>query len=386
MIKEHFSHLTGPKRLMQGNEACANGALYAGLNFYAGYPITPSTEIAEILSARLPEVGGIFIQMEDEIASLAACIGAAVTGAKAMTATSGPGFSLMQENIGYALMTETPCVIVNVQRLGPSTGLPTAPAQGDIMQARWGTHGDHEAIVLVPASVEEVFLLTVSAFNLAEKLRTPVIILMDEVVAHMREGAVIPQSGELEIISRSQPDTLPADYVPYRPGDNDVPVLASFGTGYRYHITGLFHDEDGFPTGKPGEIEGQIRRLQRKINNNKELYSCCEEYLVEDAEILLVSYGGSARSAKAAVREARKCGMKVGLFRPVTLWPFPEDQLRKACSLSRRVITAEMNLGQVAGVVRGVLAKDVHVQPVCHVDGTLIPPQKILTAIKEGGR
>lgn len=374
------------KKLMQGNEACVAGALYAGLNFFAGYPITPSTEIAETLAKKLPAIGGNFIQMEDEIASIAACIGASLAGAKAMTATSGPGFSLMQENIGYAIMTEIPCVIVNVQRLGPSTGGPTAPAQGDVMQARWGTHGDHEMVVLTPAGVEEVFILTVKAFNISESLRTPVILLMDEVIAHMREGASPPEAGELPVVVRKEPTEPPAKYLPFKPQEDLVPVPAALGTGYRYHVTGLYHDETGFPTSNPEKIDGLVRRLKNKIMLNKDKFSFYEEYLTDDAEIVIISYGASARSAKAAVNEARAGGVRAGLLRLITLWPFPSTDISRICANARAVITAEMNLGQIYAEVCRVLDSAQRSISVTHVDGTLIQPQKILTAIKEAAK
>ena len=370
------------RQLVQGNQACAAGALYAGVNFFAGYPITPSTEIAEILARQLPQSGGTFIQMEDEIASIAACIGGSLAGHKAMTATSGPGFSLMQENLGYAIMTEVPCVVVNVQRLGPSTGGPTSPAQGDVMQARWGTHGDHEMIVLTPATVEEAFTLTVQAFNIAEALRTPVILLMDEVVAHMREGAVFPKTGELSVEKRREPDVSPEEYLPYQAGSDYVPVLATFGTGYRYHITGLYHDETGFPSNHPQTIEKLIHRLQNKILLNAEKYTFFEEYNTADADIIVVSYGSSARSAKAAVREARKVGIRAGLLRLITLWPFPAEAVARVCSNAQTVITAEMNLGQMHCEVSRLLSDNQRAVSLSHVDGTLIPPQKILSAIR----
>ncbi|MDW7651397.1 MAG: 2-oxoacid:acceptor oxidoreductase subunit alpha [Bacillota bacterium] len=375
--------MTKPRRLMQGNEACAAGALYAGLDFFAGYPITPSTEIAEILASRLPENGGRFIQMEDEISSIAACIGASVTGAKAMTTTSGPGFSLMQENLGYAIMTETPCVVANVQRLGPSTGGPTSPSQGDVMQARWGTHGDHEMVVLTPASVEETFTLTVKAFNIAEYLRTPVILLLDETIAHMREGAALPEPGEIEVISRSNPAASKKDYKPFKPGLNLVPTPAPFGTGYRYHITGLYHDETGFPTAQPQAIEKLILRLRDKIQKNMEPFVFYETHLTDDADTIVISYGGSARPAKTAVEEARKSGIRAGLLRLITLWPFPEHIVRQICADAKTVITAEMNLGQISGEVRRALYGSERVKSVTHIDGTLIPPQKILSAVRE---
>lgn len=371
------------RRLMQGNEACAAGALYAGLNFYAGYPITPSTEIAEILAKRLPESGGSFIQMEDEIASIAACIGASLTGAKTMTATSGPGFSLMQENLGYAIMTEIPCVVVNVQRLGPSTGGPTAPAQGDVMQARWGTHGDHEMVVLTPASVEEVFTLTVQAFNIAEMLRTPVILLMDEVIGHMREGALTPEPGDFHIEARREPSQPRDSYRPYKPGLDLVPSPASFGSGYRYHVTGLYHDEAGYPTGNPQEIDSLIRRLRAKIVKNREKYMFFEEYLTEDADVVVVAYGASARSARAAVENARADGIRAGMLRLITLWPFPSEEVSRSCRNAKAVVTAEMNLGQIHSEVCRVLGPGQRTVSVTHVDGTLLPPQKIEHAVRE---
>lgn len=375
--------MTEPMRLMQGNEACVAGALYAGLSFFAGYPITPSTEIAEILAKRLPQIGGKFIQMEDEIASLAACIGASLTGAKVMTATSGPGFSLMQENLGYAIMTETPCVIVNVQRMGPSTGAPTSPSQGDVMQARYGTHGDHEIIVLTPSSVQETFTLTVKAFNLAELLRSPVILLMDEIVGHMREGFLLPGEGELPVVTRAIPIAGMKDYRPYRAEKNGVPIVAPFGAGYRFHVTGLFHGEDGFPSNKPQDIEYLLNRLHSKIDKHKDHYSFFEEYHTENAEIIVVAYGGTARSAQAAVDAARSQGIKAGLLRLITLWPFPEKEVKRVCTQARSVVSAEMNMGQISRELERVLGGDASLHKVTHIDGTLLPPQKILSKIQE---
>jgi 2-oxoglutarate/2-oxoacid ferredoxin oxidoreductase subunit alpha len=374
--------MTDSIKLMQGNEACVAGALYAGLRFYAGYPITPSTEIAELLARQLPKHCGTFIQMEDEIAGIAACIGASLTGVRAMTATSGPGFSLMQENLGFAVMAEVPLVVVNVQRLGPSTGGPTAPGQGDVMQARWGTHGDHEMIALTPAGVQEVFTLTVEAFNIAETLRCPVILLMDEVIGHMREGAVLPAAGELPVQRRREPDEDPADYRPFSPGPDGVPSPAALGSGYLYHTTGLYHDENGMPTANPAIVEGLILRLRDKVLANRQRYLFYETVATEDADIVVVSYGCSARSARAAVEAARGEGIRAGLLRLVTLWPFPEDMVRQVCRNARVVITAEMNLGQVHTEVRRAL--DCHQRAVSlpHVDGTMLPPQKILAEIR----
>jgi len=367
---------------MQGNEACAEGALVAGCRFFAGYPITPSSEIPEILARKLPIVGGIFIQMEDEIASISAIIGASVGGLKAMTATSGPGFSLMQENIGYAAMTEIPCVIVNVQRAGPSTGLPTSPAQGDVMQARWGTHGDHPIIVLCPSSVQETFELTVTAFNFSEKYRTPVILLMDEIVAHMREKIAIPEPGDVEVIDRLQPHVPPEWYFPYEEAAADVPPLVSFGEGFRYHITGLHHDRAGFPTERQDEINPWLERLFGKIERNVADIALYEEQNTKDARDLVVAYGSTARSAMRAVRLAREHRRKVGFLRPKTIWPFPERALELAAQHARRVIVPEMNLGQLALEVERIVGRN-RVRRVNRADGAMITPEQIMSAIQE---
>ncbi|NHM28654.1 2-oxoacid:acceptor oxidoreductase subunit alpha [Desulfofundulus sp. TPOSR] len=370
-------------RLMQGNEAVVEGALAAGVRFFAGYPITPSTEIAELMAERLPGLGGKFIQMEDEIASMAAVIGASLAGVKALTATSGPGFSLKQENIGYAAMAEIPCVIVNVQRWGPSTGIPTAPAQGDVMQARWGTHGDHPVIVLCPASVREAYMLAIRAVNLSEKYRVPVILLMDEVIGHMRERVVLPQAGEVEVIERKKPAVEPKDYYPYRPGDDGVPPMANFGDGYRYHVTGLVHDEKGNPTTDPQVAESLILRLHRKIYDHLDDVVTAEGYQLEDAEVVVVAYGAVARSAKRAVKDARAAGIKAGLFRPVTIWPFPEKEVAELAGRVRHIIVAEMNLGQLKGEVERAVQGRVRVTGVNRLNGELITFDEILSAIKE---
>jgi 2-oxoglutarate ferredoxin oxidoreductase subunit alpha len=349
-------------KLVQGNEACVEGALAAGMRFYAGYPITPSTEIAEICSQKLPKLGGKFIQMEDELASMAAIIGASLAGVKSMTATSGPGFSLMQENIGYAAIAEIPCVIVNVQRGGPSTGLPTSPAQGDVMQARWGTHGDHPAIALTPNSVQETFEYTVKAFNLAEKYRTPVILLMDETVGHMREKMTFKNISQIEIVNRKKPSCKPEDYVAYRPDEDMIPPMASFGEGYRYHVTGLTHDETGFPTNSSHVSEGLIRRIVDKVEKNIDNFSYYEEYRLEDAEIVIIAYGGVSRSAKSAVDELRKQNIKAGLFRPITIWPFLEKQIYMVSQAAKEIYVAEMNLGQYSLEVERVACKNCRVK------------------------
>lgn len=371
-------------RLMQGNRACVEGALAAGMNFYAGYPITPSTEIAEISSERLPMLGGKFIQMEDEIASIAATVGAALSGAKAMTATSGPGFSLKQEGIGYGIITETPCVIVNVQRGGPSTGLPTAPAQGEIMQAKWGTHGDHSIIALYPYSVKEIYDTTIRAFNLAEKYRTPVILLLDEVIGHMREKIELGGNHGIEIINRKGPSCPPEEYKPYRVNEGDiVPEMAKFGEGYRYHITGLVHSESGFPSGNGKVAEDLINRLVDKIEDNVDDIVQVDEYLLDDAEVAIVAFGATARSAKSAIDELRKEGVKIGLLRPITIWPFAEKQLVQLAKKVKRIVVVEMNLGQYFLEVDRVAKKYTEVEKYGRVHGELITPEEIISFIKE---
>jgi 2-oxoglutarate ferredoxin oxidoreductase subunit alpha len=369
-------------QLLQGNHAAALGALAAGCRFFAGYPITPSSEIAEFLSRELPKLGGKFIQMEDEIASIAAVIGASVGGLKAMTATSGPGFSLMQENIGYAVMAEIPCVIINVMRVGPSTGLPTSPSQGDVMQARWGTHGDHPIVALAPASVRETFELTVTAFNLAEKYRTPVIVLMDEVVAHMREKVSFPEIGQEDIVNREMPTVPPEWYEPFGNPPSDVPPLAPFGEGYRYHITGLLHDPRGFPTSRLDEIQPWLERVFRKIDRNLEEICLWEEDGIEDARVLVVAYGSTARSARQAVKIARaRYGRKVGLLRLKTLWPFPEVVVERAAEHVQRVIVAEMNLGQIALEVERIVGRS-KVLRIGRADGRMVTPGQIVDAMR----
>lgn len=368
---------------LQGNEACAHGAIYAGCRFFAGYPITPSTEVAEVMAKELPRVGGAFIQMEDEIAAMAAVIGASLTGAKVLTATSGPGFSLKQENIGYACITEVPCVIINVMRGGPSTGMPTGPSQSDVMQAKWGTHGDHPAICLVPASVQELFTETVRAFNLAEKYRTPVTVMPDEIVGHMRERIVFPEPGELQVIDRTRPSVGPDDYKPYDTRFGDVPPLASFGSDYRFHVTGLNKAEDGFPTTRAEIVQAEEERQLRKIDDAIDDIVTFEEYLLDDAEVAVVAFGSIARSARYAVNEARKAGIKAGLFRIITYWPFPERQIRALSERVRAIITPEMNLGMTIHEVRRCVEGRAPVSGIFRVDGEPIGPGEIFAAIRE---
>ena len=373
------------KKFMQGNEACAEGAFYAGCRFFAGYPITPSTELLEIAAARLPKMGGVFIQMEDEIASISAIIGGSVGGMKSMTATSGPGFSLMQEGLGFACMTEVPCVIVNVMRCGPSTGSPTGPSQSDVMQAKWGTHGDHPAIVLTPASVQELFYETVRAFNLSEQYRMPVIILYDEIVGHMREAITLPAPGEVEVIDRLRPTCSPNEYKPYDTHHGDVAPLAAYGDGYRFHVTGLYHGEDGFPTNNTKLIEETAKRLLRKVDNNRDKICKNEEFYLDDAEIAVFAYGVSAKSAKFAVKELRRKGIKVGLLRPLTIWPFPEKAVEELSKRVRAIIVPEMNLGQIVYEVERVAQGRCEVKGVLRADTEPIKPAQIIESITGNG-
>jgi 2-oxoglutarate/2-oxoacid ferredoxin oxidoreductase subunit alpha len=368
---------------LQGNEAAAQGALYAGCTFFGGYPITPSTEVAEVMSAELPKIGGKFIQMEDEIGAMASVIGASLTGAKVLTATSGPGLSLKQELIGYACIAETPCVIVNVMRGGPSTGMPTGPSQSDVMSAKWGTHGDHPAICLTPASVQELFEETVRAFNLAEKYRTPVMVMPDEIVAHMRERIVFPEPGELEVIDRTAPSVAPEQYKPYDTSFGDVPPLAAFGSGYRFHVTGLNKGQDGFPTTKAAWVQAEEERQVRKVDANVDDIVQFEEYELDDAEVAVVAFGSTSRSARYAVNEARKQGIKAGLFRIKTFWPFPEKQINALAGKVKAIITPEMNLGMCTDVVKGCVEGKAPVVGIFRVDGEPINPGQILDKIKE---
>jgi 2-oxoglutarate ferredoxin oxidoreductase subunit alpha len=376
--KSHLKEL-----LLQGNEAVVEGALRAGCRFFAGYPITPATEISEILSIKLPQVDGTFIQMEDEIASLGAVVGASLAGVKAMTATSGPGFSLMQENLGFAIITEVPCVIVNVMRGGPSTGLPTFPSQSDLMQSRWGTHGDHPAIVLSASTVRECYDMTIKSFNFSEKFRTPVILLIDEVIAHMREKIVLSDREDVEIYNRVKPSVPPEWYIPYEDTPSGIPAMANFGEGYRYHVTGLTHDIRGFPTSRSDEIGPFIARLHRKISQHFSEIQMAEFFQTEDAEITIVAYGCVARSAKRAVIEAREKGVRVGLLKLVTIWPFVRSAVEKMLQNSKILIVPEMNMGQISREVKRVNRGMAKVFTLNKVDGTIITPKEILNRIAE---
>lgn len=370
-------------RFVQGNEACALGAIYAGLRFFAGYPITPSTEIAESLAELLPTVGGKFVQMEDEISSMCAVCGASLAGAKAMTATSGPGFSLKQEAIGYAVMTEIPCVVVNAQRGGPSTGLPTEVSQGDVMQARWGSHGDHAMIALTASSVQDTFEITVEAFNMAETYRTPVIILSDAEVAHMREKLVIPEPGELHVVERLLTEVKPGvSYHPYLPREDGRLPMSDFGGHHRFNVTGLHHDIWGFPTQNAEIIENLNRHLYDKIENRSAQLARWKEYDLEDAETVIISYGSSARSARQHVFDRRRRGEKLGLLELQTIWPFPKELVREKTKSARTVIVAEMNMGQVCGMVKSVVERPERVYLANRIDGRLITPEDIAKCIR----
>jgi len=366
--------------LISGNEAVALAAIRAGCRFFAGYPICPSTEIMENLAKLLPEAGGVFIQMEDEISSIAAVLGASLAGKKAMTATSGPGFSLMQENLGFGYMAEIPCVIVDSQRVGPSTGLPTKPAQGDIMQSAWGTHGDHPAVVFYPSGVEEAYHETIRAFNWSERLRTPVILLLDEFISHMRESVEIPS--HVEVWDRKLPQVSPEDYNAYKPENDDVPLIANFGDGYRFHVTGLYHDETGFPTTNTLVVMETVKRLKRKVDRVKKELEKNEFFMIEDAEIVVVSFGSLARTAKRAVKLAREEGIKAGLMKIITLWPSPAETLRKISLNKKAIIVAEMNMGQYVFEVERVVKDIVPVFPLNNVTGNLMHPLMVFKKIK----
>lgn len=373
----------GKTVLMQGNEACVEGAIAAGMRFFAGYPITPSTEIAENSAVRLPQVGGKFIQMEDEISSMAAVIGASAAGVKAMTASSGPGFSLKQENLGYACIAEIPCVVVDVQRSGPSTGLPTSPSQADVMQARWGTHGDHPVICISPSSVRETYDLAIRCFNLAEKYRTPVIFLMDEIVGHLREGIEIPDSKDIEIINRPVRKYAKQNGLPYHVEEGKcVPEMRPFGQGQRYHITGLAHNESGFPTNSKEEAGKLFRRLLDKINDNRDDIVQVEQTLCDDAEVAVVCFGGTARAAITAVKNAREKGIKAGMFRPITVWPFPDKELEELSKKVKRIVVAEHNDGQILLEVQRIVKDNCEVDFIGRIDGSVMTPREILTKIE----
>ncbi len=370
-------------KFVQGNEACVEGALYAGIDFFAGYPITPSTEIAELLSRRLPQKGGKFIQMEDEIASICAILGASLTGHKVMTATSGPGFSLKQEAIGYACMAEIPCVIVNVQRGGPSTGNPTHVGQGDINQARWGTHGDHSIIALTASNHQDVFEMTIEAFNLAETYRTPVILLFDEAVGHMREKLVIPEKNEIPIVNRLRTALKKGvDYHPYLPREDGRLPMSDFGGDRRYNVTGLLHDMWGFPSNDPKVVEGLLHHLNDKITNNIHRITRYKEHYLEDADYILISYGSSARTAIHIAKNRRARNEKLGVLELQSLWPFPGEMVREKCRNAKAVLVVEMNMGQVLAQVKACVDRPDTVFLANRIDGELITPSDIKSILR----
>ncbi len=371
---------------MNGDEACCEGALAAGCRFFAGYPITPATEVAESMSRRLPEIGGIYIQMEDEIASMAAILGASWGGVKSMTSTSGPGFSLMMENIGLGLCTETPCVVCNVQRAGPSTGLPTLVAQGDMMQARWGSHGHYEIIALSPSSPQEMFDFTIRAFNLSEYYRLPVIILADETIGHMNERVIIPQEEDIEIVNRRKPTVSREDYLPYEADADGIAPMANCGDGYRIHVTGLTHDDRGYPAMDAKAQEKMITRLVDKIRKNRDKIIRTQNLYLDDAEVVVVSYGISARSAMQAVRDARGEGIKAGLIKLDTVWPFPEELIRGVAPRLKAMIMAEINGGQMVLELERAACGACPVSLVSNFGGAILHPGLILNAVAKAAK
>ena len=369
--------------LIQGNQAIAEGAFYAGARFYAGYPITPSSEVADIASRKLPKLGGIYMQMEDEIASIAAVIGASLSGKKSFTATSGPGFSLMQENLGVAIMGEVPCVVIDVQRSGPSTGLATKPGQSDYMQIRWGRHGDQTLIALAPASVEECFTLTVQAFNLSEKFRTPVVLAADEIVGHMRENFVIPEAGELPVFDRVKPTVPPDQYLPFDfDGDGAAP-LASYGSEYAFHVTTTMHSVNGYASVDPANAAKRIRHLHRKIETHRDEIVLTKSYDVEDCDVLIIAAGAVTRTARAAALRARQAGVKAGVLQLQTIWPFPDQEIMAAAEKAKTIVVAEMNYaGQLAGEVLKAVGNSVKLKRVNTFNGEIMFPQAVLEAIE----
>jgi len=371
------------KQFLQGNEACFYGAMDAGAKFYGGYPITPSSEIAELAAKFLPEIGGIYLQMEDEISSMAVIIGASASGKKAFTATSGPGFSLMQENLGMAIYAEIPCVLINVQRNGPSTGLATRPSQGDVMQSRWGTHGDHPIIVLSPSSVQECYDLTLRAFNLSEKYRIPVIVLSDEVIGHLRESLMIPELDELTIVERKLPTCPVQDYRPFAAEADGIPVIPPFGTEYIVHISSSCHDETGFSHSAPQTADRLVRRLHQKIEQNIADIVQVEWFGPEDADLTIIAYGAVSRTAKQAVITAQKEGWKVNLLRIITHWPFPDKQVSEALEKTKVVLVPELNLGQVVGEVHRLNSFNTKVCALSRIDGEIILPSQLIQKIEE---
>jgi len=385
MLADPKGVLTGV-HFLDGDHACCEGTLAAGARFSAGYPITPSTEVVERFAARIPTVGGIFIQMEDELAASIAIQGAVWGGAKAFTVTSGPGFSLMMEHIGYAVMTETPCVFVNVQRGGPSTGLPTLPAQADMMQARWGSHGDYGIIALCPNSPQECFDLTITAFNLAEEFRVPVMLMLDECVGHMTEKVIIPEAGRIEITPRRLTRRKPEEFHVFEPQENLVPEMVEAGCGYRFHVTGLTHDERGYPSMNVEVQDRLVRRLQEKLKPLADGRALCETEHLEDAEVAVVSYGITSRVAQRALQLARQRGIRAGKFRLIQAWPFPEKHIRELAGRVKAFVVPELNLGQMVHEVERAAAGQARVISVTHAGGGVHHPQAILDALVEAAK
>jgi 2-oxoglutarate ferredoxin oxidoreductase subunit alpha len=385
-LKER-SILTG-RHFMHGDDACAEGAIVAGCKFFGGYPITPSTEVAERLSRRLPEVDGVFIQMEDELGSFASVIGASAAGVRSMTATSGPGLSLMMENLGLAVMMEIPCVLVDIQRGSPSTGLPTLAGQSDVMQVRWGSHGDYAVVAYSPWSPQEMFDLTIHAFNIADRYRLPVVLLSDEVIGHMVERVIIPEADEIPMWPRKRPENPPnGNFLAFKPDSSDlVPPMAYAGEGYNVHFTGLTHDQRGYPAMTADDHQKLVTRLIGKVHQNLEDILSYEEYFLDDASIVVVSFGCTARSARRAVKLARERGIPAGLFRLISVWPFPEEQIRELAERVDSFLVAELNLGQVSREVERIIHRPV--RGVFHAGGAMIPPEPIfdlIVEVAEGG-
>jgi 2-oxoglutarate ferredoxin oxidoreductase subunit alpha len=371
---------------LNGDEACAEGAIAAGCRFFAGYPITPATEVAERMSRRLPQFGGVFVQMEDEIASMNALLGASWAGKKAMTSTSGPGFSLMMENLGLGIMLETPCVLVNIQRAGPSTGLPTLVGQGDMMQARWGSHGIYEIIAIVPSSPQEAFDFTITAFNLSERYRIPVLVMSDEAVGHMSEKVVMRCPAPEELVERRRPSVPPEDYLPYQTDGDLVPPMALAGEGYRFHVTGLTHDERGYPA-MTAEAQDRLgRRLVEKIRHNSKDIIQLEEVDTKDAEVIVCAYGITARVARRAVQQAREQGIRAGLLRMITVWPFAEDRIRELASQVKVFVVPEINYGQIVLEVERCAGGKAKTVLLPHMGGGVHHPQVIIEAIREAAQ
>ncbi len=386
MINDVIRLLGKNQLFIQGDEAAVYGALIADCRFFAGYPITPATEVAEGMAKWMPRLGGVYVQMEDEIASIASVIGASCTGVKSMTATSGPGFSLMQECIGYACMAEIPCVIVNVQRGGPSTGQPTEAAQGDVMQAMWGTHGDHQIIALAPKSVQETLDLTLEAFNLSEDYRVPVILLLDAEIGHMREKVILPEIKNVLVEERYPATIEPDKYRPYRTGftrPSKVPEFAPFGSGYRTYVTGLTHDKRGFPVTTSADVhEELVRRLIEKVQDDLDSIWYYEDFFLEDAEIIVVSYGTTSRPAASAVKMARKNGIKVGHLRLITIWPFHYEKMKELLKNAHTIIVPEMNLGQMIHPITETVSRGTKVIPAPKIGGAIHTPFEILKFIE----